>query len=85
MSELITGENSLTFICFEDKPEVDITVQIECNRDGGSGGETIVAMMSMDAGDDADVQAEVDGVTYGVRNATVNSTPSSGSYDFTVL
>lgn len=85
VSELITGENSLTFICFEDKPEVDITVQIECNRDGGSGGETIVAMMSMDAGDDADVQAEVDGVTYGVRNATVNSTPSSGSYDFTVL
>lgn len=31
------------------------------------------------------VQAEIEGAEYGVENATINATPTSSGYDFTIL
>ena len=28
ISELVPGTDSITFVCYEDKPEVDMTVQV---------------------------------------------------------
>lgn len=43
------------------------------------------ALSLSDDASTAAVQVSVDGADYGVENATVNQSPTAGSYDFTVL
>lgn len=56
------------------------------NNASSGGGESGIALLSLDndPGDDA-VFMEVEGMVYGIKNATMNDEPSSKTYDFTVL
>ena len=56
------------------------------NNAASGGGESGIALLSLDndPGDDA-VFMEVEGMAYGINNATMNEEPSPTSYDFTVL
>lgn len=88
VDDLETGLGVMVFTCFEEKPEVDLDIQLELRRSGGSGGgensgEMPVLLMSGDMS--RTVLAEIDGLTYGVDNATINSEPTATTYDFTVL
>ena len=85
VDDLDTEDGSLTFTCFEAVPEVDLNIQLEVNRGAAGAAAAAVAMMNMSRGSDASVQAVIDGVSYNVGNADANSTPTSGSYDFTIL
>lgn len=56
------------------------------NNAASGGGDSGIALLSLDndPGDDA-VFMEVEGMVYGINNATMNDEPSSKTYDFTVL
>ena len=50
------------------------------------GAESNIALLSLDDNPaDDDVFMEVDGLEYGVNNATLNKEPTPTTYDFTVL
>lgn len=85
VDDLDTEDGVLTFTCFEAKPNVELTVQIEVNRQGIAAAAGAVMMMSLEEGVQSDVQMEIDGTTYGARNATINSEPTKNTYDFKVL
>lgn len=84
VDDLETEDGKLTFTCFEDKPNVELTVQIEVNRMGISESAVAIMMLNMDEGAQTDVMMDIEGTTYGVRNATINSEPTTDTYDFTV-
>ena len=76
----------MVFTCFEEKPEVDIVVQIEVHRSGGDGGNVGQATaLKLTRGLNSDVQAEIEEINYGAENATLNSEPTATTFDFTVL
>lgn len=56
------------------------------NNASSGGGESGIALLALD-NDPSDnaVFMEVEGMVYGIKNATMNDEPSSTSYDFTVL
>lgn len=56
------------------------------NNAASGGGESGIALLSLD-NDPSDnaVFMEVEGMVYGINNATMNDEPTSKSYDFTVL
>jgi hypothetical protein len=85
VDDLETEDGKLTFTCLEDKPGVDMTVQIEVNRRGIAVETGAVMMLNLEEGEETEAQVEVDGTSYGATNATVNSMPTQGTYDFTVL
>lgn len=82
VDDLDTEVNYLTFTCLQEKPSVDLTVQLELHRSAAS--ET-AAVLTLEEGADSAVQAEVEGVSYGVANASLNGAPAGQEYDFTVL
>jgi hypothetical protein len=86
VDELDTSDGSVTFTCFEEKPGVDLTIQMEVNRGAESGGVSPMARLLLD--DDESgycVQAVIGDETYGVGNMTLNSGATDTTYDFTVL
>lgn len=84
VDDLDTENGVLVFSCLEEKPEADLTVQIQVNRCTETPTqETVLLILSDDTG--TDIQTEIDGEVYGVENATVNSEPTAQTYDFTVL
>lgn len=83
VDDLDTEGNYLTFTCLQEKPSVDLTVQLELQR-GGASSET-AALLTLEEGADSAVQAEVEGVSYGAANASLNGEPAGQEYDFTVL
>ena len=85
IDDLETGDGTLTFICFENKPTLDITVQIECLLHSNAAGKEALAVLTLEEGNSAPVQAYVDGTNYDVPNAVLNGTPTEKIYDFTVL
>ena len=82
VDDLDTEVNYLTFTCLQERPSVDLTVQLELIRSGAS--ET-AAVLTLEEGADSAVQAEVEGVSYGAANASLNGEPAGQEYDFTVL
>ena len=80
-----TGDGIMTFICFENKPPIDITVQIECILNSVVSRDPSMTVLNMEEGNSADVQALVDGTSYNVPNAVLNGTPTEKVYDFTVV
>lgn len=85
IDDLETGEGILTFICFDSEPDTDIMVQIECLLHSSAAGEQVMAVLTMEEGSSAPVQAFVDGRNYDVSNAVLNGTPTEKTFDFTVL
>lgn len=83
VDDLDTEANYLVFTCLEEKPSVNLTVQLELHR-SGTASET-AAVLTLEEGAQAAVQAEMDGVSYGVANASLNGAPADQAYDFTVL
>lgn len=83
VDDLDTEVNYLTFTCLEEKPSVNLTVQLELHR-SGTGSES-AAVLALEENVDSAVQAEVEGVSYGVANASLNGEPTALEYDFTVL
>lgn len=67
-------------------PNTYATVSAIWKNSAASGGDSGIALLSLDntPGDDA-VNAVVDGVGYGVTNATINEAPTQETYDFTVF
>lgn len=67
-------------------PTAYSTVSAVWRNSVSSGGDSGVALLSLDNTPDDDVvSATVDGVGYGVTNATINEEPTEETYDFTVL
>jgi hypothetical protein len=84
IDDLDTYDGYMVFTCFEEKPDVDITVQIEAHRFGYSAIDE-AAMLRLREGLDSEVQAEIEETNYGTENATLNSEPTATTLDFTVL
>lgn len=82
VDDLETGENSLLFSCFEEAPSVDIPVQLELLRSAAPAETAALLYLGDDAG--AAVLAQVEGTAYSVENASLNTEPTDGVYDFTV-
>lgn len=85
IDDMETGSGVLSFTCFDRKPSVDITVQVECILKNGAAGDYAMAVLTMEEGEGYPVQAMIDGTNYNVRNAVLNGTPTEKTYDFTVL
>lgn len=86
VDDLETEDGKITFTCFDDRPEVNLELLIEVNREGFAAADAgAVMMLSLEEGEETEAQVEVDGTSYGATNATVNSMPTQGTYDFTVL
>lgn len=85
ISEMFSQADTLVFRCFEEKPTMAVTVQVEINRTGIASEEAVAAVLTLEEGDDGAVQAEIEGTSYTVTNATVNESPTGTTYDFTVL
>lgn len=85
IDDMETGSGVLSFTCFDSKPSVDITVQVQCLRNSSAIGDQAMAVLTMEEGDGYPVQALIDGTNYNVRNAVLNGTPTENTYDFTVL
>ena len=86
VDELDTADGSVTFTCFADKPETDLTIQMEVNRGAETSAANLMAPLSLD--DDERgyvVQAVVGDEVYGVGDTTINSGATAATYDFTVL
>ena len=73
----------MVFTCFEEKPEVDIPLQIEVQRSGSDAGQATVLKLTKGLG--AEIQAEIESINYGAENATLDSKPTATTFDFTVL
>lgn len=86
IDELKTADGIITFNCLEGKPDVDLTVQIECNRSYviSNISEAVTLKLDSDVSGYKTV-ASIDGEEYGIKNATVNQAGTAGSYNFTVL
>lgn len=86
VDELDTADGSAIFTCFEEKPGVDLTIQMEVNRGAESGGVSPMARLLLDDDESGyGVQAVMGDETYGVGNMTLNSGATDTTYDFTVL
>lgn len=83
VDDMETTADALVFTCFEDKPAVDITVQLELHRNPDD--ENAMPLMYMSGDMSRQVLADIEGETYGVDNATINTEPTAGTYDFTVI
>lgn len=83
VDDLDTESNYLVFTCLEEKPAVELTVQLELHRSGTA--SEAAAVLTLEEGADSTVQTEVEGVSYGVTNASLNGAPAGQKYDFTVL
>ena len=83
MDDLETETDYLVFTCLEEKPGVDLQVQLELRESGDTG--YTGALLTLEEGAQGAVLAEVDGVSYGVTNASLNGAPEGQKYDFTVL
>lgn len=84
VDDLDTYDGYMVFTCFEEKPEIDIPVQIEAQRLGSEAIDE-VAMLRLRRGLNSEVQAEIEETDYGAENATLNSKPTATTFDFTVL
>lgn len=84
VDDLDTVDGGLVFSCFEEKPTVDLTIQLQVNRATELPDQDIALLMLTEE-TDTPVQAEIDGQSYGIENATVNEGPTAQTYDFTVL
>ena len=84
VDDLDTVDGGLVFSCFEEKPAVDLTIQLQVNRATELPDQDIALLMLTNE-TDTPVQAEIDGQSYGIENATVNEEPTATTYDFTVL
>ena len=82
VDDLETEMDYLVFTCLEEKPAVNLTVQLELRRGADAGEAEALLILGDPLG--SDVQAEIDGQSYGVENATINSGPTETTYDFTV-
>lgn len=86
VDQLDTADGSVTFTCFEEKPEADLTIQMEVNRGAESCGVRPISPLLLDDDESGyDVQTVVGDEIYGVRNMTLNSGATDVTYDFTVL
>ena len=74
----------MVFTCFEEKPQVDIPVQIEAHRASAVTGQAANAL-KLTRGFNSDVRVEIDETEYGAENATLNSRPTATTFDFTIL
>ena len=84
IDDLDTYNGYMVFSCFEEKPIVDMTVQIEAQRFGSVAIDE-ATMLRLRRGLDSEVQAEIEETNYGAENATLNSEPTATTFDFTVL
>lgn len=84
VDDLDSVDGGLIFSCFEEKPTVDLTIQLQVNRATELPDQDIALLMLTEE-TDTPVQAEIDGQSYGIENATVNEEPTATTYDFTVL
>lgn len=86
VDDLDTADGTVTFSCFTEKPKTNLTILLEINRDGEESTDSgDVMLLDLEEGLDSEVQMDIDGTTYGMRNATMNATPTEGKYNFTVL
>lgn len=67
-----------------DTPTADLTVNLVLYFNG-SGVASVVGLLDLTEDEGTAVTCAVDGEEYGVYNATVNESPTSETYDFTVL
>lgn len=67
-----------------DTPTADLTVNLALYFNG-SGAASVVGLLDLTEDEGTAVTCAVDGEEYGVDNATVNESPTSETYDFTVL
>lgn len=87
INELETKAGAVTLTCLSEKPDTDITIQLDTGRGVNSFGvDSQIDVLDLNTeASGYDTMVVVDGQTYGMRNATINSGATSKTYDFTVL
>lgn len=86
INELRTEDGLVTFRCLEDKPDADMTVQMNGIRVGVTDGDSALsAMLLLDEDASGYITiASIDGHDYGIKNGSVSIGAANGSYDFTI-
>lgn len=85
--DTLYGQKLYVGCFYNSEANVSIAQQYHIARiwfDNGTA-SAYAAMFALTRNANTPVTMEIDGVTYGVGNATVNKYPTAGSYDFTVL
>lgn len=84
VDDLDAYDGWLEFTCFEEKPDMDLTIQVEVHRASAVTAQTANAL-KLTRGLGSEVRVEIDEVEYGAENATLNSRPTATTFDFTII